>query len=98
MLVLHHVPEPSRAVAEVARVVKPGGRFLLVDMLPHDRESYRHQMGHIWLGFSEEHTRRLLSEASFEDCRILALAPDQRAKGPGLFVATARRGTHGNDR
>src|SRR6516165_4147293 len=38
MLVLHHVPEPSRAVAEVARVVKPGGRFLLVDMLPHDRE------------------------------------------------------------
>ncbi|PYR35869.1 MAG: ArsR family transcriptional regulator [Acidobacteria bacterium] len=98
MLVLHHVPEPSRAAAEVARVLKPGGRFLLVDMLPHDRESYRQQMGHIWLGFSEEYTRHLLSEAGFEDCRIVALTPDQRAKGPGLFVATARRGTYGNDR
>jgi ubiquinone/menaquinone biosynthesis C-methylase UbiE len=89
MLVLHHIPEPPRVMAEIARVLKPGGRIVLVDMLPHDRENYRQQMGHLWLGFSEDHTRRLLNEAGFEAIRIVALASDAKAKGPALFVATA---------
>jgi ArsR family transcriptional regulator len=91
MLVLHHVSEPERALAEVARVLKPQGRAVVVDMLPHDRESYRQQMGHAWLGFSDEHVRRMFQESGFEDVRIVALPPDARAKGPGLFVATGRR-------
>jgi len=91
MLVLHHVPEPERALADVARVLKPGGLVVLVDMLPHDRDSYRQQMGHVWLGFSDEHVRRLCQEAGFEEIKVVALPPDARVKGPGLFVATARR-------
>jgi ubiquinone/menaquinone biosynthesis C-methylase UbiE len=90
-LVLHHVPEPPRALSEVARVLKPQGRLLMIDMLPHDRDSYRQQMGHVWLGFSEEHIRRILDEAGFGEVRIVPLSPDPKSKGPGLFVATAKR-------
>jgi ubiquinone/menaquinone biosynthesis C-methylase UbiE len=91
MLVLHHVPEPQRALADIARVLKPGGRAIVVDMLPHDRENYRQQMGHVWLGFSDEHVGRLFQESGFAEIRVVALPPDARSKGPGLFVATGRR-------
>jgi ubiquinone/menaquinone biosynthesis C-methylase UbiE/DNA-binding transcriptional ArsR family regulator len=89
MLVLHHLAEPEKALTEAARVLKPGGRLLIVDMLPHDREHYRQQMGHVWLGFSEEHIRRMLDAAGFESIRVVHLPPDSSVKGPALFVSTA---------
>ena len=93
MLVLHHIPEPAKALAEVARVLKAGGLLVLVDMLAHDREGYRQQMGHVWLGFSENHTKRLLTDAGLEAIRIVALAPGTNIKGPALFVATGKKQT-----
>ena len=90
-LVLHHVPEPQRALADVYRTLKRGGRVMIVDMLPHDRVEYQQQMGHVWLGFSEKQITRLLTGAGFTDVRIRALPIDPDAKGPALFAAIATR-------
>ncbi|MEO5814583.1 MAG: metalloregulator ArsR/SmtB family transcription factor [Gemmatimonadaceae bacterium] len=90
-LVLHFVVDPARVIAEAARVLKPGGRLLLVDMLPHEREEYRAAMGHLWLGFSEQQLTGWLEDAGFEQTRIVPLSPDPQAKGPGLFAARAVR-------
>jgi SAM-dependent methyltransferase/DNA-binding MarR family transcriptional regulator len=91
MLVLHHVPDPGAVLQEAARTLKPRGRFVLCDMLPHDHEEYKQQMGHVWLGFGDDQLRRLLGAAGFEDIRIVPLPSDPSAKGPALFVASAAR-------
>jgi ArsR family transcriptional regulator len=91
MLVLHHLASPAAAIAEAARILRPGGRLLIVDMAPHDREEYRQQMGHVWLGFSEEQIKRLLTQSGLGAPRVLALPPDDDAKGPALFAASAQK-------
>jgi ArsR family transcriptional regulator len=91
MLVLHYLPEPSRALAETARVLKPGGRLLVVDMRPHDRAEYQQRMGHVWLGFSDKQMHRLMAAAGFDAVRVTPLPVDPSASGPTLFAATGRR-------
>ena len=78
-------------LADVRRALAPGGRLLVVDMMPHDRTEYRQSMGHLWQGFSAETLGGWMTEAGLGDFRYIALPPDPDAKGPVLFAATAAR-------
>ena len=89
MLVLHHLAVPADALVEAHRVLRPGGRLLIVDMTAHAREEYRQRMGHVWLGFSADQLQRLLGQAGFDRIKIHALPPGADAKGPALFAARA---------
>jgi ArsR family transcriptional regulator len=91
MLVLHHIPDPVTALREAARVLRPHGKLLIVDMYPHEREEYKQQMGHVWLGFSEENMNKHLAAAGLGTGVFHPLPPAADAKGPALFSVVARK-------
>jgi ubiquinone/menaquinone biosynthesis C-methylase UbiE len=90
-LVAHFVTDPARAMAEVRRVLRPGGRLLVVDLMSHDRVDYVVQLGHVWQGFDGGQMTAWLESAGFTSCRYQPLPVAPEAKGPTLFVATGRK-------
>ena len=88
-LVLHYLVDPAVALQEAGRVLKPGGRLLVVDMMPHDREELRETMGHLWSGFSAEQMNEWLGAAGLVRVQQLSLPVDPRARGPALFATRA---------
>lgn len=91
-LVLHHLAEPAKAIAEAARTLRPGGVLLVIDMIAHDREAYLAAMGHVHPGFREETVRTWSEAAGLRLAAFRRLRPDLAGRGPGLFAATMVRG------
>ena len=88
-LVLDYAPDPAQVLAEARRVLKPSGRLLIVDLLPHDREDLRQRMGQVWPGFAREQIEEWTMGAGFTRLRYQPLPPDPNAKGPMIFAASA---------
>lgn len=64
--VLHYAQNPAAAVSEAARLLTPGGRLLIVDFAPHEREELRSRDAHVRLGFADEAILKYLEEAGLE--------------------------------
>jgi len=85
-MVLHHAEDPGLALAEAVRVLRPGGRLLLIDLAEHDRKDLTDRLAHRWPGFPDEAVTALFG--------ALAMTPGVPVTIPGplpvrIWPATA---------
>ena len=65
-MVLHYAEDPAAAVTEAARVLRAGGRLVIVDLLHHDRTELLDRLAHRWPGFHDGTIRALMEDAGLE--------------------------------
>lgn len=91
--VLHYLADPAAAVAEAARLLKPGGKLLLSDFAPHDLEFLREEHAHRRLGFPDDEVSDWCAAAGLNLVRTETLAPgpgDAKALTVKIWLAEAR--------
>jgi ArsR family transcriptional regulator len=92
LLVLTYIADIEPVLREAHRILKPEGRLVVVDLLPHDRDDFRQQMGQQHCGFELEPLQANVSKTGFQDAVCATLPTETDAKGPALFLLSAVRG------
>jgi ArsR family transcriptional regulator len=98
VLTLTYLEDPPAVLKEAARILKRGGRLVVVDLMRHDRESFRHEMGQVHPGFEPAEIEDWMSAAGFDGVACRPMPPAPQAKGPALVIATAARSEGGQRR
>ena len=75
---LHHAISPAKAVAAAHRILKPGGRIAIIDLLAHRFEQARELYADLWLGFSEMDLRQFLDDAGFRAIEVNVVAREEK--------------------
>jgi SAM-dependent methyltransferase len=88
LLALTYVPDPAAVVKEMSRILKPGGRAVVVDLQPHDREDFRVEMGQQHRGIDSGELEQMMREAGFAQTSTRPISPEPNVKGPALFLTT----------
>lgn len=93
-LVLHHVPAPAEALIELRRVVRPGGKLLIVEQREHQNQGFHERMGDHWRGFEPQQLRAWVEAAGFREARVIPVTSArptgrQAAGVPAVFSLTA---------
>lgn len=76
---LHHAQHPPRAVKEAWRILKPGGRIVVLDLLRHNFEQAREMYADVWLGFNEAEVEGFLREAEFQRVQTSVVHREQES-------------------
>jgi ubiquinone/menaquinone biosynthesis C-methylase UbiE len=85
---LHHAPHPERALAEAHRILRPGGRIAVLDLLRHHFEEARELYADLWLGFSEAELAGLMEGAGFVCCETAIVHREEQAPHLQTLLAT----------
>lgn len=89
--VLHHVPNPARAIAAAAKILKPGGRIAILDLAAHSYEQARELYAHVWLGFSEIELHQMLKNAGFSGTASSVVSREAQAPHFQTLLVTASK-------
>ena len=79
--VLHFLDDGARAIREAARVLRPGGRLLIVDFAPHEQEFLREQFAHRRLGFASDTVTQWITASGLDPVMHKSLAPEPGSEG-----------------
>jgi len=72
-MVLHYAEDPPGVLAEVARVLRPGGRLIVIDLAHHSRDELVTKLAHRWPGFTDVAMRALMEDAGMQQGEPLAI-------------------------